>query len=100
MSLKLEISPRALKQLMEITRWWMSNRDKAPRLFSEEADRTFTLIREAPMIGTRVPSRRGSVRRVLLKSSGYHVYYAVNASGDQVEILAIWHTARGKLPRL
>ncbi len=100
MSVRLELSSGALKQLLEITRWWMTNRDKAPRLFGEEADRAFALIREAPMIGTRVASQRDNIRRVLLKSSGYHVYYRVDPSGDQVVVVAIWHTSRGKLPRL
>jgi plasmid stabilization system protein ParE len=39
-------------------------------------------------------------RRLVLQRSRYHVYYVVHPATDQVEILAIWHTARGKLPRL
>jgi plasmid stabilization system protein ParE len=85
---------------MSITSWWIAHRDKAPRLFSEEVERAFALIREAPLIGTRVTARRGTARRVLLKGSGYHVYYRVDSARQNVEILLFWHTSRGKLPRL
>jgi hypothetical protein len=36
----------------------------------------------------------------VLQRSRYHVYCRVDPSGDQVVVVAIWHTSRGKLPRL
>jgi plasmid stabilization system protein ParE len=40
------------------------------------------------------------IRRVLLTRIHYHLYYSVSPASLTVEILALWHTRRGSLPRL
>jgi hypothetical protein len=50
--------------------------------------------------GEAVRHRRGPLRRVLLSRVSYHLYYAVDAKSQIVNILALWHTSRGSKPRL
>jgi len=47
--------------------------------------------------------RHGSIpglRRVVLRATRYHVYYAVAADGDTVFVLAVWSAVRGGMPKL
>lgn len=54
-----------------------------------------------PFAGESVPhSRIAGLRRVLLGRTRYHLYYTVSEDATVVEILSLWHTARGKAPRL
>jgi hypothetical protein len=49
--------------------------------------------------GVGAPARRGrvkSLRRVTLARVRYHLYYRV--SGGVLEVLAFWHTSRGRQP--
>lgn len=100
MSVQVIITRAAEAQIEEISAWWAENRQKAPALFDDELSAALELLSSAPWIGAQRKVRSSRARRLVLQRSRYHVYYAVNPSGDQVEILALWHTSRGKLPRL
>ena len=41
-----------------------------------------------------------SVRRLLLPRIRYHIYYEVNEAIEVVRIVAFWHAARHRGPRL
>ncbi|MBK7761332.1 MAG: type II toxin-antitoxin system RelE/ParE family toxin [Deltaproteobacteria bacterium] len=94
------VSGAAKAQIEEISVWWAENRQKAPTLFDDEFSAALERLASAPWIGTKLRVRSRSLRRLVLQRSRYHVYYVVHPATDQVEILALWHTARGKLPRL
>jgi plasmid stabilization system protein ParE len=94
------VSGAAKAQIEEISVWWAENRQKAPTLFDDEFGAALERLASAPWIGAKLRVRSRSLRRLVLQRSRYHVYYVVHPATDQVEILAIWHTARGKLPRL
>ncbi|HEV7242105.1 MAG TPA: type II toxin-antitoxin system RelE/ParE family toxin [Thermoanaerobaculia bacterium] len=67
----------------------------------EDLDAAFNLIEELPYTGESVPhSRIRGLRRVLLGRVRYHLYYVVAEEGAFFEVLAIWHTSRGKGPHL
>ena len=100
MSFRVNVAPSAREQVRSIGLWWLTHREKAPTLFEDELARALTLLAEAPQLGARVRSRRAEVRRLLLRASGYHVYYAVDLQAEVVEVLAVWHGARGRGPRL
>ncbi len=52
-----------------------------------------------PGIGARARNAAlAGVRRVHLSRVHFHVYYRVSQSGEQLEILAFWHTSRGSEP--
>ena len=79
--------------------WWLENRSAAPSLFSEELAAIFELLESVPHIGRsyRHPTVE-NVRRVLLRSTRYHVYYVVH--DDAVIVLAVWSAVRGSGPDL
>ena len=43
-------------------------------------------------------TRFGGLRRVLLRSTGYHVYYVVR--GEVIIVVAVWNALRGAGPDL
>jgi plasmid stabilization system protein ParE len=65
----------------------------------EDLERALELVAAQPGIGARARNaKKGSVRRLLLSRTGYHLYYQVNAEAGRLEILALWHAHRGREP--
>jgi plasmid stabilization system protein ParE len=92
-------TPEADAQILEIDSWWRANRQGAPTLFADELASAFELIGHAPNVGRRyLLSPVPGTRRVLLKETRYHVYYAVQS--NEARVLAIWHGRRGVGPPL
>ncbi len=91
----------AERHLRAISEWWQANRPKAPGLFAQELTDAVQQLADAPHSGTPydVPRPAGT-RRLLLRRTGYHVYFTVDDGRALVRIRAIWHTARGRPPRL
>jgi plasmid stabilization system protein ParE len=77
--------------------WWQKNRTSAPQLFVEELSAAFEALRSVPLTGklVRIP-RLHDVRRVVLRTTRYHIYYRVER--DTVTVLAIWSAVRGRGP--
>lgn len=99
MTLRVVIAPEAERHVREIDRWWREHRTAAPDLFLDEFSAAIELIRAMPLAGRRYrggPVR--SVRRVLLRTTHYHVYYFVR--GTEMVILAVWSAVRGTGPDL
>ena len=65
----------------------------------EELREAFALLAVQPAIGSPAlnPNMKG-VRRIHLARVHYHLYYRVH--GEEVQILALWHTSRGVEPRV
>jgi plasmid stabilization system protein ParE len=98
---RLEIAPRAREQARQIAAWWRANRDAAPNLFAEELVARLETLVATPHAGAIYGERRGvTIRRVLLRRSGYHVYFSYDAATDVLAVRAVWHTARGHGPPL
>jgi plasmid stabilization system protein ParE len=77
------------------------NRPSAPALLSDEIEAAFVLITDLPFAGEEVRhSRIANLRRVLLGRTQYHLYYAVSEDMETVEVLSLWHTSRGRPPRI
>lgn len=67
----------------------------------DELESAYALIEDLPFTGERVPhSRIAGLRRLLLGRTQYHLYYVVSEDDRIVEVLSLWHTSRGKRPRL
>jgi plasmid stabilization system protein ParE len=99
LSYRLRVSRRAESQIRVASDWWLENRPKAPQAFSEEIERAFDLVRALPSVGEPVAhlGLKG-VRRVLLGRIRYYLYYQAFPAMEIVEVLALWHTSRGKGP--
>jgi plasmid stabilization system protein ParE len=94
---RIELTPSAERHMKVIDTWWQENRASAPRLFLEELSAAFEALRSVPLTGKliRMPRVR-DVRRVLLRTTRYHIYYRVQR--DKVTVLAIWSSVRGRGP--
>ena len=96
---RVTISSRAMRQIERASAWWRTHRDKNPFAFDQDLDDAFRSIRSNPHVGSPVRARRVGVRSLWLDRIGYFVYYRERAN-HFVEILAIWHAARGSRPKL
>jgi plasmid stabilization system protein ParE len=91
--------PRAAEDAAAIDGWWKANRRAAPDLFLRELEQAVALIADSPTLGKAAnDDDLPGVRRVLMRRTRYHVYYRV--TGETLEVLAIWHGARGEGPTL
>lgn len=97
MAYAIVIMPRARRLIAEARDWWYANRTAAPTLLGEELDRAFTRLAENPHLGASWPRREG-VRRLVLARVGFFVLYRVRARVEHIEVLALWHGARGQPP--
>lgn len=100
-TLRVSIGDRAEAQARQIDRWWIANRPAARDLFHEEFLACVSLLRSSPDIGQPQRHRKlPGLRRVLLPSTRYHVYYVHNLEQEQVLILAVWSAIRRRKPPL
>ena len=97
--LRINVSQRALAQIEEAAAWWARNRPLAPGAVREDLDRILRLLSVEPGIGARARrAKLQGVRRVTLSRIRYYVYYRV--SEGALEVLAFWHSSRGREPQL
>ena len=99
MSLPVRATSRAMRQMREADAWWRENRKAARQTFGNELAGVLALVAESPAMGQpylATPVER--VRRVLLPTTRYHVYY--QAEGDRITVLGVWHASRGGGPPL
>ena len=99
MTVHVVVTPEAFQQALPIDTWWQTERTAAPQLFSQELSAALALLGTLPPAGRGYPHPTvPDVRRVLLRSSRYHVYYTIHE--DAVIILAVWSAVRGSGPDL
>lgn len=101
MTFRVQITAEARSQLTAIDDWWAANRPKAPGLVLRELDRAIALLATTPGAG-KLYQEAGSAahRRLLLRRSGFHVYYVVDESARVVVVTAVWNGVRGHGPTL
>ena len=97
--LHVEVSAVAAGQIREAEAWWRANRPKAPNAIREELERASALVATQPDIGSRARNvRLVGVRRIHLARIRYHLYYRVNVTPPQIEVVGFWHASRGSPP--
>lgn len=97
--LQIKVSQDARAQIEEAAAWWAQNRPLAPGAVRQDLDRILGLLSVNPGIGARARrAKLEGVRRVTLSRVRYYLYY--RGSGDALEVLAFWHTSRGRQPNL
>lgn len=70
-------------------------------MLADELEAAYALIADMPFAGEAViHSRIIGLRRVLLGRTQHYLYYVISEDASVAEILALWHTSRGKPPRL
>ncbi len=97
----MRVGDRAGQQIRQAQNWWLENRSLAGDTFGEEIESAFALLREVPRAGQPVPHGRiPNLRRLLLSRIRYFLYYSDDEENHIAEVLALWHTSRGKLPSI
>ena len=92
------VTPRAKEQIRTINTWWCRGRPASPEMFLRELARCFEILKAFPNIGRRcVGQEMEGARRLLLLRTGHHVYYRCR-DRQHIDIVAVWHTARGRPP--
>jgi plasmid stabilization system protein ParE len=97
--LHIRISPQALAQIEAAADWWAKHRPAAPGAIRQDMAEMLAVLVHQPGVG--LPAQRGRIkglRRVALERVRYYLYYRV--ANGAVEVLAFWHTSRGRLPRI
>lgn len=98
-ALRIRISPQALAQIEEAADWWAKNRPAAPGAIRQDLAEILAILVLQPGVG--MSTRRGRIkglRRVTFERVRYYLYYRV--ADGALEVLAFWHTSRGRLPRI
>jgi plasmid stabilization system protein ParE len=99
--MEVVVVPDAELQIRTIDGWWRENRLASPALFAEELAAAIELIAGAPRIGRRRKhSEIPELRRVLMRATRYHVYYAPAADGQRIFVLAVWSAMGGRGPSI
>lgn len=99
MTASVHFTAIATSHIRTIDSWWHRNRVVAPILFSAELDEALDLLSRNPRAGVAYRARRFvGVRRYLLRSSRYHIYY--REEGASIVVLAVWSSVRGRGPDL
>lgn len=99
MSLRVRLTREARQQADLADEWWQKNRTAAPDAFWNEFIEALERLTDAPEIGVRVSIRSApNLRRVLLPTSKYHVYY--EATARVLKVRAVWGAQRGRPPSL
>jgi plasmid stabilization system protein ParE len=91
-------APLAEAQIDAALLWWQKYRDKAPDRLARELDQALQQIALVPTAGRRARLRdHVGVRRLLLRVSAYHLYYAVDETARRIEIVYFRHARRRPL---
>jgi plasmid stabilization system protein ParE len=94
---RIQVTKRAEAHIDQAADWWEQNRPLSPGALDEELAEAFALLISQPAIGApALNAKTRDVRRVHLARVHYHLYYRVR--GEQIDVLALWHTSRGAPP--
>ena len=100
-SWRILITATAEEHVHTIQSWWTTERTAAPELFLRELGEALERLASFPFSGAAYDvDQLPGVRRVILRRSGYHVYYTINDEAGEILIRAVWHAARGSGPDL
>ena len=99
MALRVKISARAARQIQAATVWWNDNRPSAPGAVAADFAQAVALLVVQPGLGAAYQgSRTPGLRRLFLNRVGYFVYYRQH--GNDLQVLAFWHSSRDLQPKL
>ncbi len=99
MTLRLRISARAAAEIERADAWWRENRLSAPGAVREDLKAAFKVLLQQPGIGVKVASARlDGTRRLHLERIRYFIYYRVK--NYELAVLSVWHSSRGRGPRI
>ncbi len=96
--MKLRYLKRAQRQLDEVLEYLHQNGGLAS--FRAVLRRKTEALKATPYIGAPVHDARTPGVRVAYLETKHVLYYRVKEKEDCVEVLRVWHTSRGRKPKL
>jgi plasmid stabilization system protein ParE len=91
------IGPDAEHDIFTLDSWWRANRLAAPDLFFNELQHALGLLASPHYVGPRYENQLyPGMRRYLMRSTRYHVYYVPRAK--ELVVVAVWGAVRGITP--
>lgn len=99
---RVHITSEALADYAVALEWWAANRDKAPDALEVEVTAALRRLEQyGPKLGTpaRGPGASPGWRRLHLKRVRYYLYFTMTPEGE-VDVLALWGTARRDHPQI
>jgi plasmid stabilization system protein ParE len=98
--MRVRVFETARRDIAAAVTWWRANRPAAAQRLEEELARSLRQLEELPYSGPQAKDTRlGGFRRLPLLETRYWLYYLVNETKRQVEVLRFWHMSRRR-PRL
>jgi plasmid stabilization system protein ParE len=93
-------APEAAAEVIEIEAWWHKSRQAAPALFQQELKHALLNISAYPEIGVRAKMPADpEVRAVVLRRSGYVVFYDIDHDEMEIQVVRVRHGKRRPLKR-
>lgn len=100
MKVKVRIEPEAEQQAEDLIAWWREHRPAAKSL-REQLREAFDRIMTAPYAAPVYEKVEGEdVRRLLIRSTPYAVYYYVDETAATARVISLWSGQRGEGPPL
>lgn len=99
--MRVEFADEAREQLRTRRAWWVENRPEAAETFDEElATAQATLAARAASFPLLARRKGAGLRRILMPTTGCHLYFRVNEAREVVEVVSAWGARMGRLPSL
>ena len=99
--MKVEISPRALREIERKAASWARYSTLSPALFWDELEAAGRRLLVEPRAGRRWVSAKGrAMLRLLLERTENHLYYTYDPDKELIRIWCLWGARRGREPRL
>jgi plasmid stabilization system protein ParE len=93
-------APEAAAEVTEIAAWWHKHRLAAPGLFQQELKQVLLNVAAFPEIGVRAKLPADpDVRAVVLRRTGYVVFYDIDHAASEIQVLRVRHGKRRPLKR-
>jgi plasmid stabilization system protein ParE len=98
-TLRLRITARAATEIERADAWWRKNRLSVPDAIPEDLRTAFDLLVFQPGIGEKVQNARlQGTRSLQIDRISYDLFYVVR--GEELVILSLSHSHRGRQPRV
>ncbi|MFO1268861.1 MAG: type II toxin-antitoxin system RelE/ParE family toxin [Rubrivivax sp.] len=99
MTLRLRITARAAAEIERADAWWREHRLAVPDALRKDLRAAFELLVLQPGIGEKVESvRLQGTRSLQIDRIRYDLYHVVR--GDELVVPSLWHSNRGRQPRV
>lgn len=100
--MRVRFTPKARLAIREKRAWWEAHREKAPRLFLEELAAVVAKLRAGADHERReYAAQHGRIIwRILMPKTKNHVYYRIDRTAGEAEILIVWNAVSSAAPEL